>query len=166
MRRRLLLFFFFFLTPLPPTTTTTDLVPREVAEQWLKHLRNELPTIAFKASTQSQRNNISHAGDGLGNSGSSAAQGAGVLLSLLGNYCRNMGMKTAIRVGIVGVLVDADGKWHSLPQARLAPFFVSFASLHLRLVTPLRPPPPHATPPPARLLQATPTWARAASSTR
>ena len=29
-----------------------DLVPREVVEAWLKYLRNELPTIAFKSSTQ------------------------------------------------------------------------------------------------------------------
>lgn len=37
-----------------------DLVPREVVEQWLKYLRNEFPTIAFKASTQTQRNHLSH----------------------------------------------------------------------------------------------------------
>ncbi len=29
-----------------------DLVPREVVEKWLVYLRNEFPTIAFKASTQ------------------------------------------------------------------------------------------------------------------
>ena len=27
-----------------------DLVPKEVAVAWLKHLRNEYPTIAFKVS--------------------------------------------------------------------------------------------------------------------
>jgi nuclear GTP-binding protein len=31
-----------------------DLVPRDVAEKWLKYLRAEFPTIAFKCSTQSQ----------------------------------------------------------------------------------------------------------------
>ncbi len=31
-----------------------DLVPREVVEAWLKYLRNEFPTVAFKASTQVQ----------------------------------------------------------------------------------------------------------------
>jgi len=31
-----------------------DLVPREVGEQWLKYLREELPTVAFKCSTQHQ----------------------------------------------------------------------------------------------------------------
>jgi nuclear GTP-binding protein len=29
-----------------------DLVPREVVQRWLVHLRNEFPTIAFKSSTQ------------------------------------------------------------------------------------------------------------------
>ena len=36
----------------------TDLVPREIVDQWLKYLRNEFPTIAFKASTQSQKQNL------------------------------------------------------------------------------------------------------------
>lgn len=27
-------------------------------DQWLKYLRNEFPTIAFKASTQSQKQNL------------------------------------------------------------------------------------------------------------
>ena len=31
-----------------------DLVPREVAEAWLTYLREELPTVAFKCSTQKQ----------------------------------------------------------------------------------------------------------------
>lgn len=53
-----------------------DLVPREVVEQWLKYLRNEFPTVAFKASTQSQRSHLgqstistSHASTGLLSSG-------------------------------------------------------------------------------------------------
>jgi len=29
-----------------------DLVPKEVAQAWLKYLREELPTVAFKCSTQ------------------------------------------------------------------------------------------------------------------
>lgn len=36
----------------------SDLVPREIVDQWLKYLRNEFPTIAFKASTQSQKQNL------------------------------------------------------------------------------------------------------------
>lgn len=35
-----------------------DLVPKENVEAWLKYLRKELPTVAFKASTQSQKNNL------------------------------------------------------------------------------------------------------------
>lgn len=32
----------------------TDLVPREAGERWLKYFREELPTVAFKCSTQHQ----------------------------------------------------------------------------------------------------------------
>lgn len=35
-----------------------DLVPAAVVEKWLKHLRNEFPTIAFKASTQTQKQHL------------------------------------------------------------------------------------------------------------
>ena len=41
-------FFTFFL----------DLVPKDNVEKWLKYLRNELPTVAFKASTQSQKQKL------------------------------------------------------------------------------------------------------------
>ena len=37
---------------------------------------------------------------------SSACLGADTLLKLLGNYCRNKDIKTAITVGIVGTFVD------------------------------------------------------------
>ena len=36
----------------------SDLVPKEIVDKWLKYLRNEFPTIAFKASTQSQKQNL------------------------------------------------------------------------------------------------------------
>lgn len=36
----------------------SDLVPKENVEAWLKYLRNDFPTVAFKASTQSQKNNL------------------------------------------------------------------------------------------------------------
>ncbi|KAG0424475.1 hypothetical protein HPB47_028315 [Ixodes persulcatus] len=85
-----------------------DLIPRENLERWLKHLRNELPTLAFKASTQSQRNNLSHnrswnlskVPEGLGQS--SRCLGASLLMKMLGNYCRNQGIQTCITVGVVG----------------------------------------------------------------
>ena len=35
-----------------------DLVPKEVASQWLKVLRREYPTVALKCSTQSQKTNL------------------------------------------------------------------------------------------------------------
>lgn len=35
-----------------------DLVPKDVTLAWLKYLRNEYPTIAFKASTQAQNNKL------------------------------------------------------------------------------------------------------------
>lgn len=35
-----------------------DLVPREAVEKWLKYLREELPTVAFKCSTQEQKSNL------------------------------------------------------------------------------------------------------------
>ncbi|XP_064400040.1 guanine nucleotide-binding protein-like 3 homolog [Halichondria panicea] len=85
-----------------------DLVPREVVEKWLKHLRNEFPTVAFKASTQSQKHHLSQKKFPLGTGpsslmSSSACLGAEVLLKLLGNYCRNADIKTSISVGVVGL---------------------------------------------------------------
>jgi nuclear GTP-binding protein len=35
-----------------------DLVPKENVERWLKYLRQELPTVAFKASTQEQNERL------------------------------------------------------------------------------------------------------------
>ncbi|XP_062601228.1 guanine nucleotide-binding protein-like 3 homolog [Saccostrea cucullata] len=85
-----------------------DLIPRENVEDWLKYLRNEFPTIAFKASTQTQNENLSqtkvslkHASEDLLKS--SHCIGADLLMKLLGNYCRNQNIKTAIRVGVVGL---------------------------------------------------------------
>ncbi|KAL5517372.1 hypothetical protein EMCRGX_G002910 [Ephydatia muelleri] len=85
-----------------------DLVPRPIVELWLKHLRNEFPTVAFKASTQSQKNNLSQKKLPLSTSTSTLANssvclGADVLVKLLANYCRNSGIKTCITVGVVGL---------------------------------------------------------------
>ncbi|KAK6175475.1 hypothetical protein SNE40_013934 [Patella caerulea] len=84
-----------------------DLVPKENVEAWLKYLRNEFPTIAFKASTQSQSENLSHSKLDLSKISdelyrSSHCLGAEMLMNLLRNYCRNQGFKMAIRVGVVG----------------------------------------------------------------
>jgi len=83
-----------------------DLVPRENLQAWIKYLRNEYPTIAFKASTQ-QSTKLGHAKIKMKQVElpltTSKCVGADTLLALLGNYCRNQDIKTAIRVGIVGM---------------------------------------------------------------
>jgi len=83
-----------------------DLVPRENLQAWVKYLRNEYPTIAFKASTQ----NTSRLGQAKVDLKSTDAVihtskcvGADTLMALLGNYCRNKDVKTSIRVGVVGM---------------------------------------------------------------
>lgn len=35
-----------------------DLVSKDIVEKWIKYLRNEFPTVAFKASTQQQTKNL------------------------------------------------------------------------------------------------------------
>ena len=52
-----------------------DLVPREVAEAWLKYLREELPTVAFKCSTQRQADNLAQRRLPRAKSGAAAAAG-------------------------------------------------------------------------------------------
>lgn len=84
-----------------------DLVPRENVEAWLKYLRNEFPAVAFKASTQTQSENLSQSKVPLSKVSddllkSSHCIGADLLMTLLGNYCRNKDIKTSIRVGVVG----------------------------------------------------------------
>lgn len=81
-----------------------DLVPREVAEAWLKYLREELPTVAFKCSTQKQASNLGQRHLPKAQSSDSALQGseclgANTLLQLLKNYTRNSDTKTAVTVG-------------------------------------------------------------------
>lgn len=84
-----------------------DLVPRENLDQWLKYLRGSLPAVAFKASTQVQAKRLGRRK--LGKKTENMIQGgtcfgAELLLSLLANYCRNVGnIKTSIRVGVVGL---------------------------------------------------------------
>lgn len=84
-----------------------DLVPRENVEAWLKYLRNELPTVAFKASTQTQRSNLGQSQVSIQNASSdllsgSECIGADNLIMLLKNYCRSSNLKTSITVGVVG----------------------------------------------------------------
>ncbi|KAL2993510.1 hypothetical protein AAZX31_10G115900 [Glycine max] len=69
-----------------------DLVPKEALEKWLKYLREELPTVAFKCSTQQQRSNLSD------------CLGADTLIKLLKNYSRSHEViKKSITVGLIGL---------------------------------------------------------------
>jgi len=84
-----------------------DLVPRNVVEKWLKYLRNEFPTLAFKASTQNQKDNLARSKISFTSASDQLLQsaqclGAEELMKLLGNYSRSLDVKTAIRVGVVG----------------------------------------------------------------
>jgi nuclear GTP-binding protein len=83
-----------------------DLVPREVVEKWLTYLRNEFPTVAFRASIQGgssgavgQASVTPLAASTLG---TSDCLGAGTLLGLLKNYARSRNMKTSVTVGVIG----------------------------------------------------------------
>ncbi|XP_016435109.1 guanine nucleotide-binding protein-like NSN1 [Nicotiana tabacum] len=85
-----------------------DLVPREAAEKWLKYLREELPTVAFKCSTQEQKSNLgwkssSKAGKTTNLLQTSDCLGAETLIKLLKNYSRSHEIKKSITVGIIGL---------------------------------------------------------------
>ncbi len=114
-----------------------DLVPREVGEAWLKYFRQELPTVAFKASTQQQASGLQQlrgaaakraakgrkggSADASGGGVGAGCLGADTLLALLKNYARNAGMKTALVVGVVGLPnVGKSSLINSLKRARVA----------------------------------------------
>lgn len=89
-----------FLTLINPLTVIlicmcmSDLVPREAVEKWLKYLREELPAVAFKCSTQEQRSNLGWKPASKAAKSSHVLQtsdclGAETLLKLLKNYSRS-----------------------------------------------------------------------------
>lgn len=85
-----------------------DLVPKENLEQWLKYLRRFGPATVFKASTQDQNQKLGRRKYHEMKTNEKAMQGstcvgAELLMSMLANYCRNKGIKTSIRVGVVGI---------------------------------------------------------------
>ncbi|KAJ8558233.1 hypothetical protein K7X08_004999 [Anisodus acutangulus] len=91
-----------------------DLIPREAAEKWLKYLREELPTVAFKCSTQEQKSNLgwkpsSKAGKSKSKTKTSNllqtsdCLGAETLIKLLKNYSRSHEIKKSITVGVIGL---------------------------------------------------------------
>lgn len=75
----------------------SDLVPREAVEKWLKYLREEMPTVAFKCSTQEQKSNLGwKSAPKAGKAGktsnllqTSDCLGAETLIKLLKNYSRS-----------------------------------------------------------------------------
>ncbi|KAM4754328.1 LOW QUALITY PROTEIN: guanine nucleotide-binding protein-like 3-like protein [Cyanocitta cristata] len=84
-----------------------DLVPRDVVAAWLKHLRAEFPTVAFKACTQQQSRNLKQSRVPAAAApeevlAGGACVGAESLLHILSNYGRCGGAKTSITVGVVG----------------------------------------------------------------
>lgn len=104
-----------------------DLVPHDVLDSWVRYLRDEFPTIAFKASTQhgapSQSDaNLRRATESAV-AATSEALGAEALLQLLKNYCREAGNSEgpgrAITVGVVGYPnVGKSSVINSLKRAR------------------------------------------------
>merc|ERR1711865_571539 len=77
-----------------------DLVPREIVQSWLKVLRQELPTIAFKAVTAGVSQAPSN--DKTISATSGECLGGSMLLQLVKNYSRSHGIKKAVSVGVVG----------------------------------------------------------------
>lgn len=90
-----------------------DLVPQQITQKWLTHLRREFPTILFKANTQDQQTHLSSNNifnNSLNNKEeliedllkSSKALGSDNLIQLIKNYSRNDNIKHAVTVGLIG----------------------------------------------------------------
>jgi nuclear GTP-binding protein len=104
-----------------------DLVPKKVVEEWLAYLREELPAVAFKSSTQKQAQNLGRRGAKAMENAASFSQGseclgADILIQLLKNYARGQGgLKQSINVGIVGLPnVGKSSLVNSLKRSRVA----------------------------------------------
>lgn len=104
-----------------------DLVPKKVVEAWLGYLREEIPTVAFKSSTQKQTQNLGRRSASSSQNAASFAQGsqclgADILIQLLKNYARGKGgLKASINVGIVGLPnVGKSSLINSLKRSKVA----------------------------------------------
>ncbi|KAG7014456.1 Guanine nucleotide-binding protein-like NSN1 [Cucurbita argyrosperma subsp. argyrosperma] len=86
-----------------------DLVPREAVEKWLNYMREELPAVAFKCSTQEQRSNLGWKSSKTSKTKTSNllqrsdCLGAETLIKLLKNYSRSYEIKKSITVGVIGL---------------------------------------------------------------
>jgi len=86
-----------------------DLIPINICEEWLRILKKDFPTIAFKASrnnavrSQHSESNLQGAYDSGVLHSQSGVVGAGDLLQLIKNYSRTRGGSySSVAVGIVG----------------------------------------------------------------
>ncbi|GAA5871118.1 hypothetical protein JCM16303_001695 [Sporobolomyces ruberrimus] len=84
-----------------------DLVPPQVVQAWLTHLRLQAPTIPFKSSTQQQRNHLSASSTATPQSASGSSTKP--LLELIKGFRSNNGpstsataVKTSLTIGLVG----------------------------------------------------------------
>lgn len=87
-----------------------DLVPRQSVEKWLKYLREELPAVAFKCSTQEQKSKLGWKSESKSKAAkpskllqTSDCLGAETLIKLLKNYSRSHEIKKSITVGVIGL---------------------------------------------------------------
>ncbi|KAJ6237874.1 guanine nucleotide-binding protein-like 3 [Anaeramoeba flamelloides] len=82
-----------------------DLVPKENVVGWLKYLRKEFPTVAFKSNTQNQKSKLKRGeSKSLNVKGSTACFGAEVLLDVLRKIAsRQGGGKGTITCGVIGL---------------------------------------------------------------
>jgi len=117
-----------------------DLVPRENLLAWMKHLRNEYPTIPFKASTQQTARlgqakiNMKQVDQVLLQT--SKCVGADILLSLLANYCRNKQtvhimlsqVRTAVRVPLRRLSTAVADAGAVAPKPAVKPDCAKFSS--------------------------------------
>ncbi|WFD32164.1 nuclear GTP-binding protein nug1 [Malassezia sp. CBS 17886] len=107
-----------------------DLVPASNTRAWLAFLRQDFPTLPFKASTQQQRSHLAQgpsivwkkgpSGQDAQLAGGAEAAGTKAILQLIKNYSRNMKLKTSITVGTIGAPnVGKSSLINSMKRARV-----------------------------------------------
>jgi nuclear GTP-binding protein len=84
-----------------------DMVPPEVAAEWVRYLRREHPTIAFKSSTSTAKGHLNSLDVKASKASSKALEtkasvGGQALIQLLKNYARSLDVKKGLTVGVIG----------------------------------------------------------------